>query len=105
MTMDRVEGLLTLCRRAGRLVYGFDAVKDACALGKIACVCTASDLSEKSRKEIRFHCGRDNVPVVGISPGMDRLWRLLGKRTGIIGIADAGFASAIQSLINGELER
>lgn len=99
MTMSRVKGLLSLCRKAGRIQVGFDAVKDACRDGRIHCVCTASDLSPKSGKEIRFHCGKAAVPVYGLAESMDDLSLVLGRRTGIIGIADKGFAGAIASLV------
>ena len=43
---------LGLVRRAGKLIYGFDAVQAACKDQTARLVLTAADLSQKSRKEI-----------------------------------------------------
>ena len=45
---DKLAGLLGMCRRAGRLTTGFDAVKALAAEGRAALILAAADLSEKS---------------------------------------------------------
>ena len=41
---------LSLCRKAGALVMGFDAVKDSVGKGKAQLVLCAGDLSEGTRR-------------------------------------------------------
>ena len=75
-------GILTMCRKAGKLVMGMDMVKQACNEGSARAVFTASDISEKSLKEARFVCA------------MDGIWYGLGKKLGIMAMTDAGFAKS-----------
>ena len=51
---DKLAGLLGMCRRAGRLTTGFDAVTALAAEGRAALILAASDVSEKTGKELRF---------------------------------------------------
>lgn len=97
------DGVLTMCKRAGRMIAGFDVVKEACVQGKLSCICVASDLSEKSLKEILFICNKNPVPVLELSSTMDELWHLLGRRAGILGITDAGFAAKLTTILNKKL--
>ncbi len=93
--MKNKIGLLTMCKKAGRLVTGMDMAKDACRNGTAFAVFTASDLSEKSLKEIKFHCGRDGVPIYAAGMTMDEIGTALGKRSGIIAVTDKGFAKGL----------
>ena len=86
---------LGLCRKAGKLVYGFDAVLDELAKPKTkaAGILTAKDLSPKTRKELDFKLNAINatIPVVEMDADMDAVAKILGKRTGILLITDEGF--------------
>ena len=86
---------LGLCRKAGKLVYGFDAVIDELAKPKTkaAGILAAKDLSSKTRKELDFRLTAMNVqiPVADMDADMDAVAKILGKRTGIILITDEGF--------------
>ena len=46
---------VSLCRKAGALTMGFDAVEDAVVKGKAWLVMTASDASPKT---VQLRCGR-----------------------------------------------
>ena len=94
-------GLVTMCRKAGKLVMGMDMVKDACASGKACAVFAASDFSEKSLKEIKFSCFRYGVKLYALGMTMDEIHFGLGKRTGVIvppfkcAISNSGFMISI----------
>ena len=45
MMEDKLAGLLGMCRRAGRLTTGFDAVTALAAEGRAALILAASDVS------------------------------------------------------------
>lgn len=85
---------LGLCRKAGRLIYGFDAVLDELAKpnNKGAGILLASDLSPKTRKELVFRLTAlgSSIPVIDTEQDMERISRILGKRSGIILITDEG---------------
>lgn len=92
--MSDISGLLTICRRAGKLVLGMDEVKSACRGKRAFGVIIASDLSAKSFKEIAFVCGEEAVPLYRSDMSMDDIGAALGKVYGIIAVADNGFMKA-----------
>ncbi len=49
---------MSLCRKAGALTMGFDAVEDACVKGKAWLVMVASDASAKTVQRLELFCGR-----------------------------------------------
>ena len=91
--------LLTICRRAGKVVMGFDSVKESVLTGKAYSVCVAMDISPKTLKETEFICNRDNIPVLKIDATMDELWGALGKKVGILGICDKGFTKKLIEIL------
>ena len=95
--MDKILGTIGLCIRAGKLVHGFDAVmaeiKDNA--GKVSGVLTASDLSEKTKKEVAFHCEKAGVGVTEIPETLDELKQATGKRTGVFAVLDDGLYGSI----------
>lgn len=92
--MSDILGLLTICRRAGKLILGMDEVKSACRSGKVNGVIAASDLSAKSFKEIAFVCSEEEVPLYSCDMTMDDIGAALGKVYGILAVADSGFMKA-----------
>ena len=97
---EKVINLLTVCRRAGRLVMGFDSVKDKMMNGEVFLVLTASDISPKTKKEVLFIAEQNGVPVIEIETDMDGLWKAIGRRTGIIGINDEGFSNQFGKILS-----
>ena len=87
-------GILTMCRKAGKLVMGMDMVKQACNEGSARAVFTASDISEKSLKEARFVCAKNEIPLYRLDMTMDAIWYGLGKKLGVMAMTDAGFAKS-----------
>lgn len=92
--MNNKMGLITMCRKAGKLVMGMDMVKDACNTGTAKAVFASTDFSTKSLKEVKFACYKNNVKLYSLGIEMDDICEGLGKRTGVIAILDGGFAKA-----------
>lgn len=90
-----ILGSIGLCRRAGKLLTGFDAIvremADPAKKKKIAGVLVASDVSPKTKKEVLFHCGKHGVNSAETSATMAEIEGVLKKRTGILAITDEGF--------------
>lgn len=89
--MNKIMGLLTMARRAGKLSLGMDMSKDACKNGISKGICVATDISPKSLKEIMFVCSLENVPIYSLGMNMESIGIELGKKVGIISVNDGGF--------------
>ena len=100
MNNDPVLTLLGFAAKAGRLSYGTHATEWAITAKKANLVCVASDISEKSKKEIRFKANKQGIPVTELQ-GTDSatLSQRIGKRCGIVAVNDKGFAESIRKKI------
>lgn len=58
------QGILSICRKAGKLAMGLEPTKDAMYRGTVSGVLVASDASAKTRKEAAFYCGQAQVPCL-----------------------------------------
>ena len=96
--MNRFLSTLGLCRRAGKLAYGFDEVCSLMKKGSAYGVFTASDLSEKTFKEVRFFCEKHTVPLIKTDVTMDEISAVLTAKTGIIAILDKGLFDSLSNL-------
>lgn len=95
---NKLLGLLGLCRKAGKLTMGFDVTKDAMEAKTALLVLLTPDLSERTAREMERlaeenHCRLRKLPVP-----MDEIREKLGKRCGVFGICESGFARRIEEL-------
>lgn len=97
---QKTADLLTICIKAGRAVKGFDSSKEAVESGKAFAVLTAADASEKTVKEIRFICGKYNIPVIETELEKVEIGRYCGKETAVLAICDKGFAGGFLKIAN-----
>ncbi len=93
-----ISGLLSMCRRAGKLVMGMDMVKGACHDGAAYGVYVAKDLSPKSLKEVMYVCFKDGVKLYGTDMDMEQISNSIGKKSGVLAITDAGFNKKASSI-------
>lgn len=89
----KMADLLSICIKAGKAVKGFDSAKESVENGAAFAVLTASDASEKTVKEIRFVCGKYDIPVLTTELEKSEIGRFSGKETAVIAVCDKGFAS------------
>ncbi len=92
---------LGLCRRAGKLVIGFDAVLEELASpkSKAAGIILAEDVSPKTEKEIHFAAEKYGSEVLKAPFTMDEALEAIGKRAGIFLVLDKGLYSSIKKNI------
>lgn len=91
MEQNKLLGALGLCRRAGALVAGFDATKDAVLAGKARLVLCAQDLSEGSTQRVQHLC--EELCSVRILPlTQDQLATILHKTVGVLAVTDENLA-------------
>ena len=70
--------------------------KTALNKGKSKLIVVASDVSEKSQKEIKFFSSNKDIKVITLeSITIETVSEAVGRKCGIISVNDSGFADAI----------
>ena len=88
---------LGLARKAGKLAVGFAASKQALVQNKAYFVAVASDISEKSEKELKFF-SKGKIPVERLPYNIFEISASIGTKAGIVAVCDEGFAHAMLKL-------
>ncbi|MDE7398833.1 MAG: 50S ribosomal protein L7 [Oscillospiraceae bacterium] len=87
---------ICLCRRASKLIIGFDAVISAIKEDNgFAGIVLASDISAKTEKEVRFYAEKHNREVIKAQFSMEDAQNAVGKRAGVFLISDEGLFKSI----------
>lgn len=96
---DKLLPLLGLCRRAGKILFGYDRTEKAVLSEKVFLVLTSSDFSERSREKLSRICEERGIQIEVLELTADELYYLLSYRAGVIAVADKGFADRIKQLL------
>ena len=88
---DALFQALSLCRKAGALTMGFDAVEDAAVRGKAWLVLAASDASEKTVQRMRYAVG-DLVDVLSMPLTQARLAEISRRPVAVYAVTDRNLA-------------
>ena len=102
MRSQKLTGILSICRKAGRIELGFAPMKEALAAKKVAGVVTTSDISPKTLKEVQFYCQKANVSVCPMPLTMEDLSGAVGRKAAVAAILDQGFFDRIHTLCSEE---
>jgi ribosomal protein L7Ae-like RNA K-turn-binding protein len=97
-TDNRLLNLLGIARRAGRLEFGSEAVRQAVRRRRARLVLFAADFSPGSAEKIGAEAKKAGVRTARIHAEMDAVEAALGKRTGVISVNDTGFAKKLLEL-------
>lgn len=89
--MDKKIATLTMAKRAGKLIVGFDQVVKTLETQQAVLLLTASDISAKTDKEVNFLAEKYNVRRISLGATIDELWYLIGKRAGVMSLIEEGF--------------
>ena len=101
--MDKFLSMLGICRKAGRMCIGYNDTAEAVRKGKTILIYIASDLSQKTEKELLFITKDKPIEVVRTRYDMATLSHAIGIKTGVIAINDQGFAEALTTKYQGEI--
>ena len=101
---DRILSLLGLCRRAGKMSLGNDAVIASIANGEARLVICAADIAENTRKKIALAARESSVPCLTLNRTKDNLGNAIGKYCAVISVNDSGFAKKLVGYIQSESE-
>lgn len=102
MITDNLKGLFGLCRRAGKMSLGHDAVVTSIKKRKAGLVITCSDASERLKREIKDECSFDgrNIKYIDGTFKRDELSLCISSKAGVISIDDQGFAEKLITILN-----
>lgn len=95
--MNKMLSLMGLCRRAGKLGVGHDAVFDAVRKGRASAVILTSDASDRHERELNAAPFPGKILHAGFT--MEEAGLALGKRSCIFSVEDEGFANAIEKTL------
>ncbi len=93
--------LLGFASKARKLSFGMDGSVYSIRNGAAFAAVYAADVSDKSKKEVRFFCSKNNTPVVQLGVDIETLSRAVGKKAGILAVNDKGFAESLCRIYEG----
>lgn len=98
---NKIYGLLGICAKAGDLVSGTDVTIETVEKKKAKVVIVAKDCSEKTIKNMKFICEKNNVPIY-VFGNIEEISKAIGKSNrGIIAIKNENFGKEIIKRICG----
>lgn len=106
MMTNELNGILGLCRRAGKMSRGHDAAVGMIKSRKTFLAVTCQDASQRLKNEIADECkyGNRNIKYADADFTMQELSLAIGTRAGVITVDDSGFAEKIYGIITGGYE-
>ena len=105
MANDPVLRMLGLARRAGKLAYGDELVREVCFAHKARCVFLAGDAGASTAKKGAVYAEKANVPCVQLPHGKIELGTSVGKSgCAIVAVTDIGLASSAVEKLASEHE-
>lgn len=96
---QNLQGLLTICRKAGKLQLGLTPVTEHLQQGQVSGVMVCQDTASKSKKEARFQCRRQGVPCIELPFTKEEMGWVIGRACGVIAVCDDGFFRRFQELV------
>ncbi len=97
--ISKVLSTICLCRRASKLVMGFDAVVDEIKSKNYGGVVLAADVSPKTEKEVRFFAEQNGKEVLKADFSMEDAHDAVGKRAGVFLVTDEGLFGSMKKHI------
>ncbi len=95
--MDKLLSLMGLCRRAGKLDVGHDAVFDAVRKNRARLVILTTDASPRHKRELEAASFDGRIIQAGFT--MEQAGLSLGKQSCLFAVEDEGFANAIEKTL------
>lgn len=95
MANDPCLGMLGLARRAGKLAFGDELVRQLCAEHKARCVLVAADAGESTAKKAALYAARVSIPCITLPHDKETLGAAIGKNgCAVCALSDIGMAAA-----------
>lgn len=100
MEMDKLLSMIGLCKKAGRLLEGYEVVVTSVQEGIVPLVLTTEDLSQRSLRKLQNAMQATQAKHLKTPLTMEQVKQRIGRQVGILGIADQGFATAIEDILS-----
>lgn len=98
---NKIYGLLGICAKSGNIVSGADVTIETIKKKKAKVVIVAQDCSDKTIKNIKYICDKNNVPIC-IFGNIENISKSIGKcNRGIVGIKNENLAKEIIKIFCG----
>lgn len=99
--INKVYGLLGISSKAGKVISGTDIILEKMERKKVKLVIIAEDASEKTIKNMKYYCNKENVELIIYGNILENS-KAIGKHNrATIAIIDQKLANAIKKLIHG----
>ena len=99
--MNKIMFALSLAKKSGKLIYGFDPVKQAVADKTAKMVFVTGDTSEKTLKRVQQFCqGIMEVNVTSLT--QFEVSQITNKLTGVFAVVDENIAVLCRNAISSE---
>lgn len=103
IAMNKIYSMISLAKKAGKVVAGSDACESALQSGKLKLLIVSGDASKGTRKNFDDACRYRNIPIK-IFGDRNNLGNFIGRdQIVILGITDKGFSNTIMKLIDESL--
>ncbi len=99
---NKFLSFLGICRKAGKMSIGYKNTAERVKENRVSLILIASDLSEKTEKELCFITKGRDIEVLRTIYSMETLSAAIGIKTGVIAIEDEGFSKALKEKYKGE---
>ncbi len=96
---QRLLGFLGLCKKAGKLTFGFDLTVEAMQKGTADSVLLSGDCSERTARNIKRIAGETGTEILILPLTMDEIGYAVAKRAGVLAVCDSGFSKKIKELL------
>ena len=93
--------MFSISRKAGKLIFGFDSVKEEVEKNPSYTVYLAADLSPKSEKEINFICKKNGAAIKKTPLTMFELSGVTNRLCGVLCVTDQNLCKKIDSILQG----
>lgn len=93
---QKVLGLVSICRKAGKISLGLEDSVKSIKSGKVKLVLLCSDISANTKREILFQANHRKIPQLSLEATKEAFGEKVGVReVACAAVLDAGFAKAM----------
>lgn len=95
--MNKIYAMLGIAKKGGNISLGYDAAVNDIKRGKCILIVLACDASDKTKENIKYACGNQNVEYIEFGE-KENLGKYLGRKTvGVLSITDKNIAAYIKN--------
>jgi len=99
---NKILTLLGFASKARKLSFGFSSAKESVLEKKAKLIVVADDVSDKSKKEVKFLSEKYDVKYIVLTElNMTAVSNAVGKSCGVISVNDSSFADGILIAMGG----